>query len=88
MEAIPRRKEERIKTNKQLKNHIKFPDEKHHFSKTNMTATQITIRKSSYFFLSVLKKLPFCKGIKSTVVGVRNKNFVTQLGTEPQRDSI
>lgn len=28
-----------------------------------------------------MKKLPFCKDIKSTGVGIRNKNFVTQLGT-------
>lgn len=40
MEAIPRRKEERIRTNKQLKKHLKFPDEKHHFSKTGQAWLQ------------------------------------------------
>lgn len=83
MEAIPRMRSERIRTNKQLKP-SKIPWWKTWIftssslvkKGTNVIATLATVWKSHFFSLnSVEKPLPFCKDTKSTVAEVRNKRL-------------
>lgn len=50
MEAIPRRKEERIRKSKQLTKHLKFPDEKYNFSKKGHDCTIGHYMKVKLFF--------------------------------------